>query len=105
MPDEAFRVYKFQRGLKPEFKPFMASHERGIVEVVHEAALRLERGATDSRMQATIGQNGMLMTVQERDSSTSNPQLPRQYFCCTPRISLFGADDVGFVSIGSTSAA
>lgn len=49
VPDEASRANRFQRGLKTEYEPFMASHEWGIVEEVHEAVLRLEREATDFR--------------------------------------------------------
>lgn len=46
--DEAANAYKFQRGLKPKYKPFMASHEWNTLEEVHEAVLRLEREATNS---------------------------------------------------------
>lgn len=48
VPEKASKTWKFQRGLKPEYKLFMASHKRLIVEEAYKAALRLEREATNS---------------------------------------------------------
>lgn len=49
VPNEAAKANKFQRGLKPEYMPTMASHDQVTVEQVHEAALRLEKERLDAR--------------------------------------------------------
>src|SRR3954466_13083771 len=45
IPDEATRAHRFQRGLKLEYKPFMAMLQGETLELVRDAALKLERGS------------------------------------------------------------
>lgn len=57
----------------PEYKSFIGSHGRTTIEEVHEAALRLEREASNSRRYSDY-KTGMLMTVPGRDNGTSSLQ-------------------------------
>src|SRR3954466_4134013 len=45
IPDEATRAHRFQRGLKLEYKPFMAMLQGETLELVRDAALKLEKGS------------------------------------------------------------
>src|SRR4051812_38237049 len=45
IPDEATRAHRFQRGLKLEYKPFMAMLQGETLQIVRDAALKLERGS------------------------------------------------------------
>lgn len=44
VPSEAAMTWKFQRGLRPEYRTQMASHMIPIVEEANDAALKLNTG-------------------------------------------------------------
>lgn len=49
IPDVAARAHRFQRDLRVKYKPFVASHEKDVLEDIHEVRPRLEKEAGDAR--------------------------------------------------------